>query len=285
MNTLSEMCSVLPGKRNFGMEVSAVPPLIPERLTFYFYNGETYDQWNRVFCHNSYIAIYVISGSRIVNIDDCFYTLNPNDLIIIPPYSKHFSSDDSRDFESLMISFVIPGDSRRMKNICSRSWKLTKREDKTIRTVLNCFTRYLNGNSAAAEETVCHFAVLLRQIQSIASPTMESSKIYDAELPLLNRITAYLAANIHRHVSLDELSRELYVSGSTIRQTFRKKMNVSIGRYQLIQRLNHGLRLLKSTKLSVAEIAEKIGFASANGFFLAIKRECNGLTPKMLRKK
>ena len=59
----------------------------------------------------------------------------------------------------------------------------------------------------------------------------------DAELPLLTRITAYLAENCHRHVTLDELSRELHVSGSTIRQTFRKKMNVSIGHYQLVQRI------------------------------------------------
>ena len=70
-----------------------------------------------------------------------------------------------------------------------------------------------------------------------------------------------------------------------IRQTFRKKMNISIGHYQLVQRLQHGVRLLKSTGLSVAEIADRIGFASANGFLLALKRECNGMTPKMLRKK
>ena len=107
----------------------------------------------------------------------------------------------------------------------------------------------------------------------------------DAELPLLTRITAYLAENCHRHVTLDELSRELHVSGSTIRQTFRKKMNVSIGHYQLVQRIRRGVRLLRSTDLGVAEIAEKVGFASANGFMLAVKRECRGATPKMLKKK
>ena len=61
-------------------------------------------------------------------------------------------------------------------------------------------------------------------------------------------------------------------------------MNVSIGYYQLVRRLNRGIELLRSTDLSVAEIAEKVGFASANGFMLALKRE-TGETPKCFRRR
>ena len=48
--------------------------------------------------------------------------------------------------------------------------------------------------------------------------------------------------------------------------------------------IRQGVQLLKSTDLSVAEIAEKVGFTSANGFMLAIKRECDGATPRKFRK-
>lgn len=282
MRSLSDICSGLPEERVFS-GVSAIPPLIPERLSFYFRNGKSYDMWNRVFCHDSFIMVCMISGKRTVNIDDCFYTLEKGELIIIPPYSKHFFGDEFRDFESLMASFVLPAGSRRLLNVCSRIWKFSRKEEKSIRMAVDAFSNWRNGNSAAAEEAVCHFAVLLRQIQSLADPELSSQHISDAELPLLNRITAYLAANCHHHVTLSELSRELHVSGSTIRQTFRKKMNVSIGHYQLVQRLRHGVQMLRSTDLSVAEIAEKTGFSSANGFMLAIKRECHH-TPAELRK-
>ncbi len=284
MNSLSDICSVLPASRSFG-GVSVVPPLIPERLDLYFYCGQNYDLWNRIFCHDAFIMVYIVSGQRTVHIDDCAYTLEKGEVILIPPYSKHFFSGEHREFESLMASFVISGDNRRLLNVCSRIWKLTRREEKTIRAAVDSFKRWMAGSAAAAEETVCHFAILLRQIQSIAAPELSERRLFDGELPLLNRITAYLSANFHRHVSVAELSRELHVSGSTIRQTFRKKMNVSIGHYQLVQRIRHGVRLLKSTDLSIAEIAEKIGFSSANGFALAIKRECGGATPKRFRKK
>ena len=283
MRSSSDIYAGLPEERGVS-GVSAVPPLIPERLSFYFRNGKSYDMWNRVFCHDSFIMVCMISGKRTVNIDDCSYTLEKGELIIIPPYSKHFFGDDYREFESLMASFVIPADSRRLLNVCSRIWKFSRKEDKSIRLAVGEFKRWRDGNPAAAEEAVCHFAVLLRQIQSLAEPELEMQHISDSELPLLNRITAYLAANCHRHITLNELSRELHVSGSTIRQSFRKKMNVSIGHYQLVQRLRLGVQMLKSTNLSVAEIAERVGFASANGFMLAIKRECGGATPRKFRK-
>ena len=283
MKSLSEICSRLPEERGAN-GMSAVSLLIPERLNLYCRNGRYYDQWNRVFCHDAFIMVWMVSGQRVVNIDDCSYTLNQGEVIFIPPYTKHSFGSEYREFESLMASFVIPGNSRRLRSVASQIWKITRREEKTLRQVLDCFSRWKNGNSAAAEEAVCHFGILLRQIQSIAIPGLNESKISDGELPLLNRIIAHLSANFHRRVTLDELSRELHVSGSTIRQTFRKKMNVSIGHYQLVQRLRHGIRLLQSTSLSVAEVAEKVGFSSANGFMLAVKRECKGATPKKFRK-
>lgn len=286
MKSFSEICAGLPETRDPGGDgVSSVPPLMPERLKLYYRSGKSYDMWNRVFCHESFIMVYMVSGRRTVKIDDCSFVLNGGELIIIPPHAKHSFGGEFRDFESLMASFVIPSGSKRLLNIASWCWKLTRREEKTLRAVLDCFKRWLAGNPAAAEEAVCHFAILLRQIQSIAAPEFNERRIFDAELPLLNRITAYLAAHRHRHITLDELSRELHVSGSTIRQTFRKKMNVSIGHYQLVQRLRYGISLLQTTELSVAEIAEKVGFSSANGFMLAVKRECGGVTPSRFRRK
>lgn len=284
MKSLSEICADLPGMRIFLKGVSSVPPLMPEQLSLYFYNGENYNHWNRVFSHGAFIMVYMVSGRRTVNIKDCSYTLKTGEVIFIPPYTEHSFGGEYRDFESLMASFVIAGNSRRLLNVASQIWKISRREEKTLRSVLDCFGRWRNGNSAAAEEAVCHFAILLRQIQSMAVPELSERKISDAELPLLNRITAYLSANMNRHVTLAELSRELHVSGSSIRQIFRRKMNVTIGHYQLVQRLRRGIGLLQSTDLSVAEIAEKVGFATANGFMLAIRRECHGATPKKFRK-
>lgn len=285
MKSLSELCSALPRSSNAsGRGASAVPPLMPERLCLYHHDGASYRLWDRVFCHETFIFVYMISGKRLVNIDDCTYTLKKGEMILIPPYLRHSFGGEHRDFESLIAAFVIPGNDRRLTDLSGQIWRLARREEKTLRSVIDSFQNWLKGDLAAAEETVCYFAVLLRQIQSIAAPELNVRRHSEAERPLLDRITAYLAANRHRHVTLAELSRELHVSGSTLRQTFRREMDLSLGRYQLIHRLRHGIQLLKSTDLSVAEIAERVGFSSANGFMLAIKRECRGATPRSIRK-
>jgi len=285
MRSFSEICADLPDSNNSnGIGVSSVPPLMPERLNLYYHNGQTYKLWDRIFNHEYFIFVYMISGKRSVNINDCTYILEKGEFILVPPCAKHSFGRDFREFESLMASFVISGDNRRLLNIAAQNWRLTDCEVNTLRKVIACYQNWIQGDFAAAEETVCRFAILLRQIQSIAAPELKERKLSDAELPLLNRITAYLAANRNRHVTVAELSAKLHVSGSTLRQTFRKKMNLSIGHYQLVRRLRQGILLLRSTGLSVAEIAEKVGFASANGFMLAIKRECHGATPKDFRK-
>ena len=285
MISLSEVCSVLPDSSNTnGTGVSSVPPLMPERLNLYYQNGGNFKLGDSLFCHECFNLVYMISGKRSVNINDCTYILEKGECILIPPYAKHSFGNQFREFESLMASFVISGDNSRLVNIAAQNWRLSGREVKTLRSIIACYQDWIKGDFAAAEETVCRFAILLRQIQSIAAPELKERKLSDAELPLLNRITAYLAANRNRHVTVAELSAKLHVSGSTLRQTFRKKMNLSIGHYQLVRRLMQGTLLLKSTDLSVAEIAERIGFSTANGFLLAIKRECHGATPKDFRK-
>ena len=285
MKSFSEICAGLPsGNSSNGAGVSSVPPLIPERLNLYYHNGRTYNLWNRPFNHEFFILVYMVSGRRRVNINDCSYILEKGEAILIPPCARHSFGGEYRGFESLMASFVISGDNSRLLHVAVQNWRLTGREVKTLHGVIGCYQDWHRGDSAAAEETVCRFAIFLRQLQSIAAPELKERKLSDAELPLLNRITAFLAANRNRHVTLTELSKALHVSGSTLRQTFRKKMNLSVGHYQLVRRLTQGIQLLKSTDLSVAEIAKKVGFSTANGFMLAIKRECHGATPTFFRK-
>ena len=286
MKSFREVCAELPESSNYGgLGMSAVPPLMPEHLKLYFRIGRNYQMWGRVFSHEFFCLVYMVSGKRTVTINDCSHVLNAGEFILIPPYAKHSFGDEYKEFTALQAVFTVSGDDRRLTAISAQNWRLSRKEEKTLRQTIACFKRWLDEDVAAAEEAVCYFGVFLRQIQSIAAPELKERKLQDSELPLLNKIIAYLAANRHRHVTVAELSGKFHVSVSTLRQHFRKKMNVSIGHYQLVRRLNQGMALLHSTDLSVAEIAEKIGFSSANGFALAIKRECGGATPKRFRKK
>ena len=64
MRSFSEICAELPDSNNSnGTGVSSVPPLMPERLNLYYHDGKTYKLWNRIFNHEYFIFVYMISGT------------------------------------------------------------------------------------------------------------------------------------------------------------------------------------------------------------------------------
>ena len=98
----------------------------------------------------------------------------------------------------------------------------------------------------------------------------------------LARIVEYLAANRNHNVTLKELSQVMNLSGSTIRQLFKRKMNTSLGRYELTRRLKSGVEMLRSSDMTANEIAPLVGFDSASSFLRALHREI-GMTSRQLR--
>ena len=284
MNRFFDLCREFQDYGSSGKGAAMELPVLPQELRFYFREMESYNNWDIPFCHGKYIFVYMLSGNRTVNIGDCSFFLEKGDVILIPPFARHVFCGEKLPFQSLMAAFTLPEKDERLQFICKRKFHFRRHELKNLEMAAKCFHRWKHGELFAGEEAVCYFALLLRQLQNMVLPEMSSNKIFDHDYPLLSRIVEYLSANRDHHVTLKELSTALHVSGSTIRQAFQKKMKQSIGHYQLIQRLNLGCELLKSTDLSIAEIAFKVGFALPNSFLRALKRE-TGLPPSALRAK
>ena len=258
---------------------------IPEMLYFYGRSSDTYTLWNRQNSHDYYIFVYVVSGSRIVKVNDAAFVVNGGEAILLPPFARHEFSGKNLKFIAFMAKFKIKTNSALVLNSCGTVTKLPSMLKSQLLKVVGVHQEYLDGKKSAAGETIGLFALFLHNFCYKASrgePLQEESL---HSRTLLCRISDYLAQHREQHVTLAELSRALYVSGSTIRQVFRKEMKISLGHYQLVQRLKHGCHLLVDTDLSVDEIARRVGFKSTAGFRNAIKRECHGSTPLEIRHK
>ena len=284
MKNFYKLCQSVSNYSFSGKGASPTNPVIPSGLRFYRRESATYANWDEPFCHSNYIFVYMLDGERMVSIDDFTFFLKKGDAILIPPYARHVFGGEHLYFQSLMASFHTGEKEERLLRACKTKFRLKRRDIAYLSAAVRAFQRWQNGELFAAEESVCHFALLLRQVQNMTIPAVSSSKLFDHDYPLLSAIVEYLSNNRDHHVTLTELSNALHVSGSTIRQTFQQKMKQTIGHYQLVRRLNLGCELLKSTNLSIAEIAAKVGFAYPNSFLRAIKRE-TGETPHQMRER
>ena len=104
-----------------------------------------------------------------------------------------------------------------------------------------------------------------------------------AEKPeLLDQVLAYVEAHLSEKITLADISRQFYVSESTITQTFRKKIGISFYRCVTQRRLIAAKKLIEAN-VSLEETAEQVGFSDYSSFFRAFKQEY-GIAPRQYRK-
>ena len=85
-------------------------------------------------------------------------------------------------------------------------------------------------------------------------------------------------------ITLDEIAEHVSMSKSHISKIFNEGMGVSISTYINRTRIERSKRLLKSTTLTIAEIAVLTGFEDQSYYTKQFKAE-TGLSPKEFRKR
>jgi AraC-like DNA-binding protein len=106
-----------------------------------------------------------------------------------------------------------------------------------------------------------------------------SAGTMQAEKPeLLDRINGYIEQHYARHITIDELARQFFVSNSTISHLFKQKMGVSLYRY-ITQRRLIAAKALITQKVPMEEIAHMVGFVDYSTFYRAFKQEF-GISPR-----
>ncbi|MCI5778808.1 MAG: AraC family transcriptional regulator [Lentisphaeria bacterium] len=85
-------------------------------------------------------------------------------------------------------------------------------------------------------------------------------------------------------LTVADLARKLGVHRTTLNRKFREAMGFGPGEHLDALRLQHALRLLRDTSVSLKEVAEHSGLANQS-YFCRLVREATGLTPKRYRER
>ena len=100
----------------------------------------------------------------------------------------------------------------------------------------------------------------------------------------LHKVIGYIRSNYMNKITLDEIAEHVSMSKSHISKIFNEGMGVSISTYINRTRIERSKRLLKSTTLTIAEIAVLTGFEDQSYYTKQFKAE-TGLSPKEFRKR
>ncbi|MEN6316370.1 MAG: AraC family transcriptional regulator [Clostridiaceae bacterium] len=100
----------------------------------------------------------------------------------------------------------------------------------------------------------------------------------------LNEIITYLQTNYNKKITINGLSRTFNINRTTLNNQFRDITDSSIIEYLINLRINMASILLRDTRLTIAEIMEKVGFNNSTHFWRMFKKH-TGLSPSEYRNK
>ena len=148
--------------------------------------------------------------------------------------------------------------------------------DNVATNVPSCHTAAITGSDASQKCTnhnhntapcSCH------------SHTASNSSSHE---DLAEQIHEYLNANLDQHITIESLAKHFCVNATTIKTVFRNEFGNSVAAHTKEHRMEKAATLLKTTNLSLGEIAASVGYQSQSKFTSAFK-ETFHILPKDYR--
>ena len=115
-----------------------------------------------------------------------------------------------------------------------------------------------------------------RRISAVAEPEKQEERA-------ITGITRYLQEHLSEEMSLSVLAEEFHLNAQYISQLFKSEIGVGFLAYLTNIRMEKAKKLLLSTSLSVAEVAEQSGYGDYRVFTKVFKK-AEGITPSQFRR-
>jgi AraC family transcriptional regulator of arabinose operon len=133
--------------------------------------------------------------------------------------------------------------------------------------------------SARIREKAIILELIASYLEQVSDKTAASTS-FNFERPI--KIRRYIEEHLHQALTVEALAHAFYLHPNYFIKYFKKHFGVSPLRYINRKRMETAKYLLKTTNLSIKEIAERIGFEELNYFSRAFKKETS-LSPSEFR--
>lgn len=229
------------------------------------------------------IFAFCLSGKKRVDSGNIHLELHRGEAVILPPDQRHLFHPAQEHSAVLLFTFYPHADPA-LSQISNTVFSIRGSERKLLFESLRTFIRF-HRRSICGEDPGLYFILALNSIRRRLLPessTANTANHNDKEA-LIARVSALIHANLHRQITQAEMAKYLNISVSSLRKLFREKLHINVGAYVLDRRLTHAIKLLRSTDMTIAEIAMATGFSTDVTFRRAFHRKI-GLPPLAFRK-
>ena len=255
---------------------SVITAFNAERQKGYYFSGEMHNFWE---------LVYVVSGRVMATADEKVLTLEAGQLLFHKPMEFHriWSADDSMP-RLAIISFEADGEA--MQYFENAVISISPSEGELFCNITASFKKVLRGSGnerfynaekirLIANRSICELENFLLRLIGRDAKLSEGP---DPEVTEYEYIVGVLNEHIRENLTQEDIARLCNFSVSNLKRIFHKYSDIGIMKYFTSIKLRLAMQMLLRKK-AIVEIADELGFSSANYFHAVFKRE-TGLTPK-----
>ncbi len=260
--------------------------------------GKGFDERSEV--HDFWELVYAESGKIYLHNDSVTHYLNKGDVYIIKPNEGHYFSGDkisgsnifiiSFECSSKQMSFfedkILRVGAESAKLIAQISAEAQRTFDRTLNNPSMTMLKKKDDSAFGGDQIIGNLLenlllTLIREKSNVNVRPFLSKDIFADEL--INRILLLLDERLYTHITLDEIAKALNYTPTYLSQYFSKVTHYGIIEYYNIMKLNQAKRLMRDTKMTLADISRTLGFCNQH-YFSKIFKKYNAVTPRYYRK-
>lgn len=128
-------------------------------------------------------------------------------------------------------------------------------------------------------EELCHWIIKVLDGFLDEVLSFNSSK----NVMVIQKAIQYINDNYQEGITLEQVSKEVYLSTAYFSRLFKEEMDISFSEYLNKVRVEESKRLLLNLKYSLSDIAHQVGF-SDQSYFTKVFKRIEGISPGQYRK-
>ncbi|WP_318615611.1 AraC family transcriptional regulator [Sporosarcina sp. YIM B06819] len=221
---------------------------------------------------------YTLKGAGMIRIKDCTYRLEAGEafFVKVPSDHRYYLPSDSEEWEFIHITLFGEEAVRCYEEIIQDAGHILKLDlfSNTVSTIIDLLKKVsihkLNDAYEASYLSYLFLMELQRHVLNIKTNEEWPDSISNA--------IHYIKNNFANPITLDDIVDASGLSKYHFTRLFHKTIHSTPIQYLTNTRINKSIDLLKDDKLTIDEIAVKVGFSNGN-YFGKVFRSSLGLSP------
>ncbi len=226
-----------------------------------------------------YLVHYVVAGKGTYTLGGIVYSLNAGDVFFAKPGELiTYQADSAEPWEYYWVGFNGPYANKVTYKLPFKSTTPVHKCD-DVKIIEKAFSNIFNSRGSQSYSE----ALMVGHLYILIAAFIKEAQLTEPQTPgtsaqYVNNAIKYIQHNYSSDIGIDDIAKSVGVSRSHLYRVFINNIGKSPVDYLTGYRISEACFLLKTSKLSIAEIAVSVGFYD-QFYFSRVFKKSKGVPP------